>query len=327
MNRAPDNLPRGYDWRDDGLCRNPVLDPELWHPAGTTGHWAVQIGNAKQICFACPVLTTCRQWALDNREPHGIWGGLTEQERSSWRRRLQRAAADGTEPAKPRTPVIVYGSHEKAYRANVLPDGDHLVWVGGNEVKVDGARLSPNQTVWWATRGEAPVGRVFTDCDHDGCVLHLTDQATRDARQAAEKAAREAARQASKCGTRPGYQLHRQRGEQACQPCKDANAAADRRLHNTGTTKQAAGVTARCGTAEGYQAHRRWSEAACQPCLDAHRAAARTAADAPSLPSCGTRTGYDTHVTRGEAPCRPCTEARASTGWLLRTTTPERSAA
>lgn len=38
------------------------------------------------------------------------------------------------------------------------------------------------------------------------------------------------------CGTRGGYRKHRQNGEQACDPCRQANAAADNRLRRTGTT-------------------------------------------------------------------------------------------
>ena len=29
----------------------------------------------------CPVLAQCRAWALETREPHGIWGGLTPHQR------------------------------------------------------------------------------------------------------------------------------------------------------------------------------------------------------------------------------------------------------
>ncbi|MFI9622117.1 WhiB family transcriptional regulator [[Kitasatospora] papulosa] len=39
------------------------------------------------------------------------------------------------------------------------------------------------------------------------------------------------------CGTRGGYQKHRRNDETACAPCRQANADADRRLRNTGTTK------------------------------------------------------------------------------------------
>jgi hypothetical protein len=38
------------------------------------------------------------------------------------------------------------------------------------------------------------------------------------------------------CGTRGGYQKHRRNGEQACDLCRYANAAADRRLRTTGST-------------------------------------------------------------------------------------------
>jgi WhiB family redox-sensing transcriptional regulator len=37
--------------------------------------------KAKSICAQCVVLPECREFALRIREPHGIWGGLTEAER------------------------------------------------------------------------------------------------------------------------------------------------------------------------------------------------------------------------------------------------------
>lgn len=37
--------------------------------------------RAKTICAGCPVRATCLDYALGIREPHGIWGGLTEAER------------------------------------------------------------------------------------------------------------------------------------------------------------------------------------------------------------------------------------------------------
>ena len=39
--------------------------------------------RAKQICATCPVIRPCREYALAIREPHGIWGGLTEMERKA----------------------------------------------------------------------------------------------------------------------------------------------------------------------------------------------------------------------------------------------------
>jgi WhiB family redox-sensing transcriptional regulator len=37
--------------------------------------------RAKSICATCPVREPCLEYALRIREPHGIWGGLSELER------------------------------------------------------------------------------------------------------------------------------------------------------------------------------------------------------------------------------------------------------
>jgi WhiB family transcriptional regulator, redox-sensing transcriptional regulator len=37
--------------------------------------------RAKAICTTCPVKRPCLDYALKIREPHGIWGGLSEGER------------------------------------------------------------------------------------------------------------------------------------------------------------------------------------------------------------------------------------------------------
>ncbi len=37
--------------------------------------------RAKAICQECPVRSECLEYAISIREPHGIWGGLTEAER------------------------------------------------------------------------------------------------------------------------------------------------------------------------------------------------------------------------------------------------------
>ncbi len=37
--------------------------------------------RAKMICATCPVRQPCLDYAIAIREPHGIWGGLNENER------------------------------------------------------------------------------------------------------------------------------------------------------------------------------------------------------------------------------------------------------
>ncbi|MDH5237464.1 MAG: WhiB family transcriptional regulator, partial [Acidimicrobiia bacterium] len=39
--------------------------------------------QAKEICSSCSVLGDCRNHALSRGEQHGIWGGLSENERRS----------------------------------------------------------------------------------------------------------------------------------------------------------------------------------------------------------------------------------------------------
>lgn len=45
---------------------------------------------AKQVCHECKVRAECLEYALENREKNGIWGGVTERER---RRMLRRRNA------------------------------------------------------------------------------------------------------------------------------------------------------------------------------------------------------------------------------------------
>ena len=66
-------------WVSDALCAQ--TDPEAFFPekGGSTK-------DAKRICQMCPVRQECLQYAMENDERFGIWGGLSERER----RRLRK---------------------------------------------------------------------------------------------------------------------------------------------------------------------------------------------------------------------------------------------
>lgn len=70
------------------LCHGEDKDPELWFPDATLGSYRRQIviKRAKAICNGCSSRVACLQVALDADIQHGIWGGLTANER----RRLSR---------------------------------------------------------------------------------------------------------------------------------------------------------------------------------------------------------------------------------------------
>jgi WhiB family redox-sensing transcriptional regulator len=69
-------------WQRNAACRGP--ESVVFYPptSNETRHQReTREARAKAICSKCPVLTSCLEYALDIMEPHGIWGGLTEQER------------------------------------------------------------------------------------------------------------------------------------------------------------------------------------------------------------------------------------------------------
>lgn len=76
------------DWQTRAACRTADLDmfhPEPGQPAN----------RAKAVCARCPVLGDCREYALSlplSSDRHGIYGGLTPDERQLIRRRTRRTA-------------------------------------------------------------------------------------------------------------------------------------------------------------------------------------------------------------------------------------------
>ncbi|MBC7590505.1 MAG: WhiB family transcriptional regulator [Salinibacterium sp.] len=67
-------------WQTDSLCAQ--TDPEAFFPekGGSTR-------DAKKICTSCEVRNQCLEYALENDERFGIWGGLSERERRKLRKR------------------------------------------------------------------------------------------------------------------------------------------------------------------------------------------------------------------------------------------------
>ena len=68
-------------WQEQALCAQ--TDPEAFFPekGGSTR-------EAKRVCLSCDVRTDCLEYALEQDERFGIWGGLSERER----RRLKKRA-------------------------------------------------------------------------------------------------------------------------------------------------------------------------------------------------------------------------------------------
>lgn len=73
------------DWRHHAACR--THDPELFFPIGDAGPALLQIEEAKTVCRGCPVVERCLAWGRDTGMEFGVWGGLSESEHRSLRRR------------------------------------------------------------------------------------------------------------------------------------------------------------------------------------------------------------------------------------------------
>lgn len=108
--RAIARLRPAGSWTEQGSCR--TADPEIFYSSDDAIF-------AKGVCAGCPVIDQCLAWALESREPHGVWGGLDEQERkqltlpntiAARRRRealaaaRQRASANSRQAKIPRAP-------------------------------------------------------------------------------------------------------------------------------------------------------------------------------------------------------------------------------
>ena len=69
-------------WQRRAACRGPqksvFFPPSHFERKDEKEH---REANAKRICADCVVQGDCLQFALEIREPHGIWGGLNEVER------------------------------------------------------------------------------------------------------------------------------------------------------------------------------------------------------------------------------------------------------
>lgn len=72
------------DWRARAACSgypNTLFFPSIDAPD------EAPLAKAKAICAVCPVIDDCLEYALETNQRAGIWGGTSERERKSLRRK------------------------------------------------------------------------------------------------------------------------------------------------------------------------------------------------------------------------------------------------
>lgn len=67
-----------YSWLGQQACKG--LDPNLFFAERGAGA-AATVRDAKAVCNKCPVQQRCLEWAVNNNQIYGIWGGKTADER------------------------------------------------------------------------------------------------------------------------------------------------------------------------------------------------------------------------------------------------------
>ena len=83
LRRLPGAIVEHWDWQLGASCRGMDVG-HFYHPPDERNAAREQrIKQAKAICRPCPVIAECLDHALRVREPYGIWGGHSENERAA----------------------------------------------------------------------------------------------------------------------------------------------------------------------------------------------------------------------------------------------------
>lgn len=71
------------EWRTRAACAG--YQHSLFFPVGEADRETIE--RARDVCMGCAVTTECLEYALETNQRAGIWGGTTEEERRSLRRK------------------------------------------------------------------------------------------------------------------------------------------------------------------------------------------------------------------------------------------------
>ena len=89
-------MSESLDWQDHAACRGAPVDWFFPDQVNTATDYA----PARRLCRACPVIRQCLDYILDTEMPgrqyrHGMWAGLSPQQRYDLSRALSAASSAG----------------------------------------------------------------------------------------------------------------------------------------------------------------------------------------------------------------------------------------
>lgn len=71
-----------WQWQLDAACRGMDSAAFFHPPSERNAARERRVEQAKAICRTCPAIQDCLAHALRTREPYGVWGGRSEDERA-----------------------------------------------------------------------------------------------------------------------------------------------------------------------------------------------------------------------------------------------------
>ena len=85
VDKSPINNYHVRDWMENAKCRGG--EPNTFFPSEGVG-----VAEAKMFCLDCVVRAACLEYAIENGQVHGVWGGASERERKEIARNHRNAS-------------------------------------------------------------------------------------------------------------------------------------------------------------------------------------------------------------------------------------------
>jgi len=80
-NMPLDPKPDEWVWQQQGLCREVTSDIFFYEEQKRGEDKRTRISQARAVCSICPVKQKCLDFSIRTNQSHGMWGGLTQEER------------------------------------------------------------------------------------------------------------------------------------------------------------------------------------------------------------------------------------------------------
>jgi WhiB family redox-sensing transcriptional regulator len=74
---------RVLSWRSSAACSG--LPHNIFFPSAEAND--AEVAYAKEICDSCQVADACLEFAFETNQRSGVWGGTSEEDRKTLRRR------------------------------------------------------------------------------------------------------------------------------------------------------------------------------------------------------------------------------------------------